>query len=333
MTETTPSTDDPCIAVTGAAGFIGSRVIKRLREEHPEWDVLALDNFYRGQLRQIADVTVQHVDIRNRCRLEEALEGADVVVHLAAVSGVDDCKENADLAQAVNVGGTNAVAWFCRKTGAGMVFPSSMAVLGDPEQFPITADHPRQPMNWYGRTKMMGESAVDAMAEGAFPAHLFLISNLYGEHVVDGRRVSKGTVINFFVSRAFADESLTVYEPGTQARNYVHVKDVANAYVRSTERLLGQLAAGETGSWKYEIASDEDPSIRAVAELVRDLTAEETGREPPIELVENPRSNETLVSEFSVDTAKAEAELNWEAKCGIEDSVRTLLAERLGSTD
>ena len=313
------------VAVTGAAGFIGSRVVHLLREHHPDWDVTALDNFYLGQVREIGDVPVDHVDIRNRSELEAALDGADVVCHLAAVSGVDDCEERPDRAYDVNVQGTNNVAWFCRKTGAALVFPFSMAVLGDPESFPITVEDPRDPMNWYGRTKVLSEDAIGTFADGAFPAHLYLKSNLYGEHEVGGTRVSKGTVINFFVNRAMAGEPLTVYEPGTQARNYIHVKDVARAYVRSAERLFEQLDAGETGVEKYEIASEEDPSVGAVAELVQRLAAEELGRDLEVKLVANPRSAETLVDSFAVDISRARERLGWEPEFRVEDSVRTLL--------
>lgn len=312
------------IAITGAAGYIGSRIVHQIRRDHPDWAVTAVDNFYRGDLRSVGDVEVDHVDIRDRERLEDALAGADAVLHLAAVSGVDDCDENPDLAYEANVVGTNNVAWFCRKSGAALVFPFSMAVVGDPEEFPITVDHPRDPLNWYGRTKLLGERAIDDMADGAFPAHQFMISNLYGSHEVDGREVSKGTVINFFVSRALAGETLTVYEPGTQSRNFVHVKDVADAYVRSAERLLDRLEAGETGVEKYEIASEEDPGVMDVAELVADV-ALEAGYEPDVELVENPRSDETLVEEFGVDTSKARQRLGWAPERSVEESVRDLL--------
>jgi UDP-glucose 4-epimerase len=139
------------------------------------------------------------------------------VCHLAAISGVDDCDWSPDLAYEVNVTGMNNVAWFCRKTGASLAFPFSMAVLGDPEEFPIAADQPRNPLNWYGRTKLLGERAIEAFTDGSFLAHLFLKSNLYGEHIVDRTEVGKPTVINFFVNRALAGETLTVYEPGTQA--------------------------------------------------------------------------------------------------------------------
>ena len=320
------------IVVTGAAGYIGSRVVKRLRLEHPEWSITALDNFYRGTVRRIEDVEVQHVDIRQRHDLEAALDGADIVMHLAAISGVEDCDEHADLAYDVNVTGTNHVARFCRKTGAGLVFPFSMAVLGDPDAFPVTVQGSRDPMNWYGRTKLLNERAIEDFATNAFPAHLYMISTLYGEHEIDGQRVSKGTVINFFVDRVLADEPLTVYQPGSQSRSYVHVNDVARAYVRSAERMQKQLAAGETGVEKYEIASDEDPSVLEVAEMVRTSAREVLGCETDIQLVDNPRSGETLVEDFPVDTTKARDQLNWEPQQTVEGSIRNLLSAKANET-
>jgi nucleoside-diphosphate-sugar epimerase len=317
---------DVTVAVTGAAGYIGSRVVSELQDQHPDWTVTALDNFYLGDVREIGDVTVEHVDIRNRDRLEDALAGADVVLHLAAISGVDDCDERSDLAYEVNVQGTNNVAWCCRKSGAALAFPFSMAVLGDPQSFPITVDHPRDPMNWYGRTKLLGERAIEDFAAGAFPAHQFMISNLYGEHEIAGRTVSKGTVTNFFVDRALAGETLTVYEPGSQSRNFVHVKDVARAYVRSAERLAEQLDAGETGVEKYEIATDEDPSVMTLAEWVAEIAREERDLDPDVDLVENPRSGETLVDTFEVDTTAAREHLGWEPEESVRASIRGLLA-------
>jgi len=206
-----------------------------------------------------------------------------------------------------------------------MAFPFSMATIGDPREFPITVDHPRAPLNWYGRTKLLGERAIDACAEGAFPAHQFMISNLYGSHVLDGRAVTKGTVINFFVERALAGESLTVYEPGSQCRNFVHVRDVARAFRRSVERLAALRAADRAGVEKFELATDEDPSVMTVAETVQGVAAETRGLEVGVELVENPRSNETLVERFPVDTSPVRETLDWEPRESVEATVRELL--------
>jgi UDP-glucose 4-epimerase len=318
--------DEPTIAITGAAGYIGSRVIVEMQDAHPEWELIALDNQYRGQVDSVGDVEIKHVDIRNRDRLESALSGADVVCHLAAVSGVDDCEENADLAYEVNVTGTNNVAWFCRKTGAAMAFPFSMAVLGDPESFPITADQSRDPLNWYGRTKTISERAIKDFADEAFPAHLFLKSNLYGEHEVDGTTVGKPTVTNFFVDRALAGEPLTVYEPGTQARNFVHVVDVARVYVRSAERLLEQLESDTTNIETYELAGKEDISVMTVAEIVGDIARNEFDVETDIKLVENPRSAETMVEEFSVNISQTKEEIGWVPRKKVPESVQQLLS-------
>ncbi|WP_135304193.1 NAD-dependent epimerase/dehydratase family protein [Haloarcula amylovorans] len=319
--------DSPHVAVTGAAGYIGSRVVYQLQEQYPDWEITALDNFYLGQVQSIGDVDVEHVDIRNRDRLDAALDGADIVMHLAAISGVDDCEDKQDLAYEVNIQGTNNVAWFCRRTGAGMVFPFSMAVIGDPSDFPISVDNPRGPLNWYGRTKLVSERAIEDFADGAFPAHQFMISNLYGSHEIGDQSVSKGTVINFFLGRANAGETLTVYEPGTQSRNFVHVKDVARAYVRSAERMVEQLDDGETGVEKFEIASDEDPSVHDVAELVQSAAAE-AGIDVDVSLVENPRGDdETMVDSFTVDTSRTREVLGWEPTYTVESVIRDALAE------
>jgi len=116
-----------------------------------------------------------------------------------------------------------------------------------------------------------------------------------------------------------------VYEPGKQAWNFVHVEDVTRMYVRSAGRVLDQLASGETGTETQEVVSEQNLSIKPVAESVREVASEERRVDLDIELVENLRSTETMVEELGADISAARENLRWELRNHAEMSVRGLL--------
>jgi UDP-glucose 4-epimerase len=88
---------------------------------------------------------------------------------------------------------------------------------------------------------------------------------------------------------------------------------------------VDQLAREETGAETYEIASEEDLSVMRVAEIVQEIVCEERGLEVDVELVENPRSAETMVEEFGVEISAAREQLGWEPDVSVNESVRHLL--------
>lgn len=312
--------DDVSVLVTGAAGYIGSRVTRLLLEEGH--DVTPIDDFSEGSVERVGDVDVEETDIRNG-DVADMVAVSDAVMHLAAVSGVQDCEDDPARAHDVNVRGTDRIAWHCREHETPLVFPCSMATLGDPVETPITAEHPRDPVNFYGVTKAMSEEDVGWLADGAFPAHVFLKSNLYGHHTIGDRTVGKSTVINIFVEKALDGEPLTVHEPGTQARDFVHVKDVARAYLLSLDELL---TTDATGARTFPIAGGDCLSIRELAETVQEIVMEERGVEVPIEMVENPRGSEAVGSDFTVDTSAAAEAIGFEAEYTVERAVREMVS-------
>jgi nucleoside-diphosphate-sugar epimerase len=320
----------PTVAVTGAAGYLGSRTVTALRSAHPDWELRAFDDFSRGGVERVGDVPVRSLDVRDGSALASGLSGVDAVVHHAAVSDVDECATDPERAFETNAVGTERVAYRCREEGAVLTHAYSLAALGDPLEFPVDFSHPRDPVNWYGRTKLLNERAVDILADGpdGAPAHHLLLANLYGDHAVDGRRVEKRTVVTIFVEQALSGGPITVYEPGTQARNYVHVADVARAFVRSVETLLDARAAGETGASGHVVAGDEDPSVREVAELARSTVREMTGVDAPVDVIENPRE-ETLVDRFPIDSAATKAAFGWTPRRDLAETVETMVRDRL----
>jgi len=307
------------VCVTGAGGYIGSRVTKLLLDAGHE--VIPVDSFRTAQVEDIDGVRVEEADVRDRERMREAIDGSDIVMHLGAVSGVQDCDENPEEAFDINVVGTENVGWVCRENETPLVFPCSMAVIGDPVEFPITSDHPRRPLNHYGRTKAMSEEDIGWLAEDAFPAHVYMKSNLYGHHEVGGKNIGKRTVINIFVEKALEQEPLTVHEPGTQARDFVHIKDVARAYLCSLENLID----ADDGARTLPVASGECMSVLELAETVRDIVEGERGYTVEIEMIENPRESETVSDDFVVDTDEARDAIGFEAEYTVEDAVREMV--------
>jgi len=153
------------ILVTGAGGYIGSRVCYELMKDH---EIIPIDNFYLSQIESIKGNKILNIDIRDRKAMEKLMP-FDCVVHLAAISGVQDCEKNPDLAYEVNVLGTLNIAYLSRKYKIPLIFASSMAIFGEPEYFPIDEDHPKTPINLYGFTKYLGMENIKLFSKNNFP--------------------------------------------------------------------------------------------------------------------------------------------------------------------
>ena len=307
------------VLVTGAAGYIGSRVCARLLASGH--DVHPVDNFQQAAVDAIGDVPIETVDVRDRGAVRAAMDDAAAVIHLAAISGVPDCQRDPEAAFDTNVVGTQNVAWCCREQQVPLVFAGSMAMLGDPMQLPIAADHPREPLNLYGLTKHMSEVDVHALAEDAFPAIVLMKSNIYGTHRLGGVEIGKDTVVNIFVDQARRGDPLTVFTPGTQARDFIHIDDVASAY----ERALAYVCDADPGAETVTIGSGACHSVRSIAETVQRLAEERLGAAPDIALVENPRAFETVAEDFTVETATATDLLGFTSERTVEDAVAAML--------
>ncbi|KYK38595.1 MAG: hypothetical protein AYK18_16885 [Theionarchaea archaeon DG-70] len=289
------------IGVTGAAGYIGSRVCYELKDTY---DIVPVDNFYGGQVKEIDGIKIINADIQNLKTMEKLLN-VDVVIHLAAISGVDECTPDPHLAYHVNVMGTETIGLICRKNSIPLIFPSSVAVLGNPTYFPIDENHPRTPVNWYGKTKKAACDALRVISEGSFPAYEFFMSNVFGVHSLSNTVVSRPNVISIFLDTAKRNEKLTVYRPGTQARNFLHVKDAARSYVLGVKSILEE----DPEYKEFCIAGKESMTIIELAKIVS-KKAEERGYNTEIIYTKNPR-NETLVDRFDMNISKAEAELSF----------------------
>lgn len=226
------------IAVTGAAGFIGSHLTRVLVSQgHSVW---AIDNLHTGTWARLEDIEgaflpVQ-VDIRDVDLLTSAFSGAQVVFHFAALSNVMRAAREKEYLNSTNVMGTHVV---CRAAeGAGVskvVFASSREVYGEANRTPVQETARLEPKNEYGYSKVVGEAIVDRFERlGAFQAMVARLANVYGPY-------DKGRVIPIFLERAMANKPLEIYGGG-QIIDFLWIDHLADALVSSLD--LPELPCG-----------------------------------------------------------------------------------------
>lgn len=306
------------VGVTGAGGYLGSRTTAALLDAGH--DVVPVDNGLNAAVSTIDGVQIETLDVRDRGAIEAAFDAVDAVCHLAAYSGLDECRDDPDGAFETNVQGTSNVAWFCRKYEIPLSFAGSVAIYGEPDSFPMTVDDERDPMNLYGLTKTINEDDIQWLARDTIPAHIMNMANLYGRHTIGETTLTKRNVIEIFASSAVDDDPLLVNEPGTQARNWVHVADVADAYVRSVETLVDS----QPGATSLLLGTDDIQSVEEIAAMVSDATEDARGYRPETERRPNPRT-EPLTAEYSMDWEPTAAELGWEPSRSVESTIREMV--------
>ena len=216
------------VVVTGGAGFIGSHVVEKLLKEKNE--VVVLDNLHSGLRANVATAArLVECDVRSeQVGQLFAHEKFDAVIHLAAQTMVNVSIDNPRYDADVNILGTLNVLEAARLAGTKrFVFASSAAVYGDVDVLPVHEALLAKPQSFYGLSKYTVEKYL-ALYANLFGMEYFALrySNVFGERQGDG---GEGGVVSIF-SRLVANQGvLSVFGDGTQTRDFIYVKDVANA--------------------------------------------------------------------------------------------------------
>jgi UDP-glucose 4-epimerase len=220
------------VIVTGGAGFIGSHVCERFVKSR--YDVFAIDNLSTGRRENIpADASFDELDISDLDQLAAAFDAfrPTVVCHLAAQSSVTVSVREPALDLEWNVRGTFNVVEVARAFAAPVIFASTGGALyGDAAPVPTGEDAVSpQPLAPYGASKLAGEAYVSTWARlHGIPNVILRLGNVYGP-----RQSPHGEagVVAIFSDQLQRHERPTVYGDGTQTRDYIHVHDVAEAFL------------------------------------------------------------------------------------------------------
>jgi UDP-glucose 4-epimerase len=288
------------VLVTGGAGFIGSHVVDKLRAHGHEPVIFDLRP---SPWPEHADVDTVIGQVTDATALAAALEGCDAVAHLAAVADVNDVHAQPHDAEQVNARGTAAVLEGARRAGVSrVVYASTIWVYSDTEETTVSETTLLPPpAHLYTATKLAGELYCKSYQE------------LYGINytilrfgIPYGPRAREAAVIPAFVNKAFAGEPLTLSGDGMQSRRFVYVEDLAEGVVAG----LGDIAENRV----YNLSSDEDVTIRQIAELVQEIVGN-------TEIVFGPARPGDLGSKI-VLSDRAREELGWSASTPIGEGIR-----------
>lgn len=242
--------NQPRVAVTGGAGFVGSHSVLGFGERG--WHVTVIDNLSSGhaEFAKLAD-TFEHVDLLDADALDDVFARGrfDGVLHCAALAEVAASVADPLWYHRHNLTTTmNLVASIRRHGNAPIVFSSSAAVYGAAQTVPIYEDHPRAPINPYGFTKLACEELL-AACESAYQLRSVCLRyfNAAGSDPLlrTGERHSPETHAIPNILRAASDATFrfqlfgTDYptRDGTCVRDYIHVADLAEAHARALEYL------------------------------------------------------------------------------------------------
>ncbi len=306
------------VLVTGGAGYIGSVVAAQLVEAGHE--TVVLDDFSKGHREAVPEGTrlVQGDLMDARFARETLSEGFDGVLHFAALSLVGESVERPEIYYRNNVCGTLNLLESMREAGIGrLVFSSTAAVYGEPEEVPIQETAPTLPTNPYGSSKLAVDRLIGAVSEArglaATSLRYFNVAGAGGRFGED--HDPETHLIPLVLKAATEGSSVKIFgtdyptRDGTAVRDYIHVEDLGRAHLLALE-------AAEPGEHRvYNLGNGAGFSVREVVEAASRVT----GRS--IEAVEAPRRAGDPAA-LVASSEKIRADLGWRPeKPGLETMI------------
>ncbi|MCK5389117.1 MAG: SDR family NAD(P)-dependent oxidoreductase [Candidatus Thorarchaeota archaeon] len=254
------------IVVTGASGFIGSQLVDQLLEKG--YDVIGIDNMRTGKKENLSDAMNNDkfqlliADIRDDDLASHIDSDVDVIYHLAAISSVTLSIEDPRLVNDVNASGTVNILELARKLNAKrVVFSSSAAVYGDPEEMPVREDFALKPLSPYAASKIAAEMYIRSYSSSYdIDSTILRYFNVYGPRQAFSEYSG---VVSIFTNHALVNKPIKIEGDGEQTRSFVHVSDVARATILSGEL---NAAIGAT----INISGKDLISIRRLAHLMKE---------------------------------------------------------------
>ncbi len=311
------------VLVAGGAGYIGSFVVRALKESG--YDPFVVDNFSSGHRKAVEGLRTYEVDIlKEKERLFDAFkrEKPDSVILLAGLIQMGESMREPLLYFKTNVGLSLNLFEAMKRFGVRkIVFSSSAGVYGNPTKLPIRENDPKNPLNPYGETKLAIEkilswlnkvSVLEFVALRYFNAAGASLDGSLGED-----HPSESHIIPLMVKAALEKKEFVIFgndyktRDGTCERDYVHVLDLADAHVRALEFLDG----GGRSDF-FNVGCGKGTTNKELIDILKETTG------LSLNYKFGPR-REGDADSLWASNEKIKRVLGWKPRYGVEDIIKT----------
>lgn len=294
---------DKTILVTGAAGFLGSHLCKKLLDSHENIEVLGVDNLYSGSkfnLRELLDHP--RFEFRRHDVTMPLFVEVDEIYNLACPASPIHYQHDPVQTLKTSVHGAINMLGLAKRTQSKILQASTSEVYGDPKVSPQTEDYwgnvnPIGIRSCYDEGKRCAETLFfDYRRQHALDTRVIRIFNTYGPnmHPNDGRVVSN------FIIQALNNEPITVYGDGTQTRSFCYVDDLLDG-------MVGIMNSTEAGGAPVNIGNPYEITVRQLADFVLELT----GSRSKVDYLELPGDDPL---QRRPDISRVQSLIGWEPK-------------------
>lgn len=307
------------ILVTGAAGFLGSHLVKKLLDLGS--NVIALDNFYTGEHRNLASLRDQNLVIVNHDVRDKYFFDVDRIYNLACPASPVHYQSNPTNTIHTNYMGMYHALELAKTNGARVLQASTSEIYGDPRISP-------QDESYWGNVNPIGRRACydegkrisetlcfDYSRQFGTDIRIARIFNTYGPNMA----VNDGRVVSNFIVQALRGQNITIYGNGSQTRSFCFVGDLIEGLIRLMESIH---------SGPINLGNPKEQNMLELAEQIISLTNSVS----KIEYQELPEDDPKL---RNPDISKAINLLQWTPKVSIEDGLEqtiTYFRNRLATT-
>lgn len=274
---------DKTILITGGGGFIANAIVRSLHDT--DCRIVRLVRRPQSAYSHLGKAHVTDVigDATDRRMWQSMDVNIDFVFHLAAQTSTYEANRDPFADFNHNVLPMHLMLDACSKwnTRPVIVFASTVTICGLADRLPVDEKHSDQPITVYDLHKQMAENYLKYYVRlGHVTGAVLRLANVYGP----GPRSSRADrgILNQMIGRALSGQALTVYGTGSQLRDYVHVDDVARAFVAAATH------ADEVNGGHFIIGTGVGHSIAQAMQLIAERVAARTGIIVPVKSVDPP---------------------------------------------